>query len=318
MAQQKINYGTAPDGSGGDSRRAALEKLEANDAELYGGLAVTQSLAGAGGMRNFLLNADGRINQRVFAGGALAANRYSYDRWRALGAGCSVTFGASTISWTGTLCQAIETPNLANAVITISVSNPTAPIVVSLQPDATTITGASGTIPAGGGIQSVKLTVPATMTGHVFVLLTAAAGVSVDGAGRRAGIQVELGSVATGFDIRHVAVELAMCMRYYNKSYVLTSAPGAIDPINVMQFIAVNTGAYFKLSYMYPVRMRAIPAITIYSPVTGASGMGRNYSTNADVAMINSSNGDARLAVAVASPANNSEYGFHYTADAEL
>ncbi|MDR3446019.1 carbohydrate binding domain-containing protein [Dyella sp.] len=36
MAQQKIDFGAAPDGAGGDNRRVALEKLQANDDELYG------------------------------------------------------------------------------------------------------------------------------------------------------------------------------------------------------------------------------------------------------------------------------------------
>jgi len=47
MAQQTINFGTAPDGSGGDNRRAALEKLQGNDTELYGLVGAAQTGATA-------------------------------------------------------------------------------------------------------------------------------------------------------------------------------------------------------------------------------------------------------------------------------
>jgi len=41
------------------------------------------------------------------------------------------------------------------------------------------------------------------------------------------GVQVERGSVATPFEQRTIGAELALCQRYYEKSYVLATAPGS-------------------------------------------------------------------------------------------
>lgn len=41
------------------------------------------------------------------------------------------------------------------------------------------------------------------------------------------GVQLELGSVATPFEVRPFPVELQMCMRYYEKSYLYNVAPGS-------------------------------------------------------------------------------------------
>jgi hypothetical protein len=40
------------------------------------------------------------------------------------------------------------------------------------------------------------------------------------------GIQLELGSVPTSFEVRPFSVELQMCQRYYEKSYSINTAPG--------------------------------------------------------------------------------------------
>jgi hypothetical protein len=40
------------------------------------------------------------------------------------------------------------------------------------------------------------------------------------------GIQLELGSVPTSFEVRPFSVELQMCQRYYEKTYSMNVAPG--------------------------------------------------------------------------------------------
>jgi len=253
MAQQVINFGTAPDGAGGDNRRAALEKLQSNDTELYG-LAAANASAIADinpycGLRNLLINGDGRVNQRAFAGGALAANTYGYDRWRALGAASAITFGTTTISLQGTNCQIMESPDVGNATVTVSVSNPSGPITVSLQPDGTTVTTATGIIPAGAGLQKVTLPIPATLTGNVFVLLTVAGTVTIDGPAKRAGIQLELGSVASPFERRLIPLEMMMCQRYYEARGAYLNGYGA-----------ASTSVAFDIPFAVP--KRAAPTIT--------------------------------------------------------
>jgi hypothetical protein len=245
MAQQVINFGSAPDGAGGDNRRAALEKLQANDTELYG---LVAAVVPYGGLRNLLINGDGRVNLRGFAGGAIAANKYGYDRWRALGSGSSLTIGAATISMQGTNCQVIESPDLAAATVTVSVSNPSGPIQVALQPDGTTAS-VSGTIPAGAGIQKVTLAVPSTLTGNVFLLLTVPGTVTIDGPAKRCGIQLECGSIASPFERRLIAVETMLCQRYFEARGYFVSAYNL-------------AGTTIDVDVPFTVRKRATPTIT--------------------------------------------------------
>lgn len=73
------------------------------------------------------------------------------------------------------------------------------------------------------------------------------------------GVQLEKGSVATGFDYRPYGTELALCQRYYQ---VIASGSG--QPIGMGSFIGTTD---FRLSYTFPVQMRAAA-----SSVTCSSG----------------------------------------------
>lgn len=247
MAQEHIDF-TTP---GGDTVTQALHKAEDNFNDLYAQMAAVVPYAGE---RNLLINGDGRVNQRGFAGGALGANTYGYDVWRTLGSGASITFGSSVITLNGTICQPVESPDLANATVTLSVRNPSGPITVSLQPDGTTA-GVSGVIPAGTGIQKVTLVVPSTLTGNVFVLLSTTSAVTIDGASKRGGIQLELGSYASPYERRRIGQELLAAQRYYQFSISLESS---------LYFLGqVTSGTLYAAQKNFVVPMRTAPAVTL-------------------------------------------------------
>lgn len=268
MGRQSVNFGALPDGAGGDTRRVALQKLDANDSELY------RYVAFLGAPRNLLINGDGRVNQRVFAGGALAANKYGYDCWRSLGSASSITVAGATVTLSGTNCQIIEAPNLANAMVTVSVTNPSGPITVALQPDGTTATTATGVIQAAAGLQSVTLPVPATLTGNVFVLMTTASAVTIDGPAKRGGIQVELGTIATPFEYPSIADQLSRCERYYQKSFDYATAPANNVVGTIIQATAYQSGSLVG-QIPLPVKMRGIPTVTFFSPALGTPSNGQ-------------------------------------------
>jgi hypothetical protein len=226
--------------------------------------------------RNLLMNADGRINERAFAGGAIAANTYSFDRWRTFSAASSLAIASdrSTITLNGTVGQVIETPDLANATITVSVSNPTGPITVKVQPDATTATTSTGTITAGSGIRSVTLTVPATLTGHAFVLLSMSGAVTIDWSAKRGGIQVELGSVATLFDRRSIGEELIRCQRYFERIQGPTLMAAAFSATDMF------SGVAFK------VVKRSAPSVAVASNGTYVGNNGTGNLTTAVTSLI--------------------------------
>jgi hypothetical protein len=99
-------------------------------------------------------------------------------------------------------------------------------------------------------------------------------------------VQLEAGSVATTFDARSVGTELALCQRYFQKSYNQETALATGSfPAGEVRWQSANTAIQSAPTIMLPVVMRATPTLTIYSPSDGASGNVYNHSTGANVAM---------------------------------
>jgi len=88
------------------------------------------------------------------------------------------------------------------------------------------------------------------------------------------GVQLEKGSTATSFDYRPYGTELALCRRYYQKTYNQATVPGTASTSN--QAAVRNTGvgnAYDSIGqWIFSVSMRASPTIVGYAPNTGAIG----------------------------------------------
>ncbi|SEO63143.1 hypothetical protein SAMN02800692_1501 [Luteibacter sp. UNC138MFCol5.1] len=269
MAISRIDF--RPTAQGGDNGTAALMKLDQNCADLDLRLSPVEAIVVAQGGRSLLLNGDLRVNQAAFAGGAMGANTYGYDMWRTVGAGATFALSSdrTTITLTGTIAQVLETPDIANATVTVSVWNPSAPITVKLQPDGSTATTATGTIPAGAGKQSVTLVVPSSLTSNVFMLLSTAGATSFDGPAKRRGVQLELGSFATNFERRHIAVELAAAQRYYEAGRQ-----------NADFYMIANQTATFTASFK--VQKRAVAAINAAYSYTANSfnGIADNITVN--------------------------------------
>jgi hypothetical protein len=138
------------------------------------------------------------------------------------------------------------------------------------------------------------------------------------------GVQVEQGSVATAFQTATgtLAGELALAMRYYQKSNDLSLAPGDTTANGIRTgFFGAAVAASRALQTTLPVRMRTAPTVTYYSNTTGSSGNVRNVSTGADMAVSSqgaigeTSIGFPTLASA---PLATDAYSFHYVASAEL
>lgn len=83
------------------------------------------------------------------------------------------------------------------------------------------------------------------------------------------GVQVEKGSTATPFEQRPIGTELALCQRYYSKSYAQNVSPGSSGVINGTAGGTVSS-AYnvyiFCINTTFPVTMRTSPVISIWAP----------------------------------------------------
>ena len=83
------------------------------------------------------------------------------------------------------------------------------------------------------------------------------------------GVQLEKGSTATSFDYRPYSAELAMCQRYYEKSYNIGTAPATSSVTGLFFFTATSTTDIQGQSFAVP--KRATPTVTLYDS-SGTSG----------------------------------------------
>jgi hypothetical protein len=129
-------------------------------------------------------------------------------------------------------------------------------------------------------------------------------------------VQLEEGTVATDFEYRPIAEELALCQRYYRKSYDEGVAPGAVTNAGAVQYVAASTSAGQP---QVPLgRMRTTPSVTTYSPVTGASGQVWHINGAADTPGSVTNLGETGFLNSVGAHVDTNSYRLHYTADAEL
>lgn len=163
----------------------------------------------AGG-QNLLINGDMQVNQRGFAGGALTAGHYGFDRWKAGAAGATVSLSGYTVTLgAGAIVQPVEPAlwgiaSFASVPLCLSVENLTGGDL------AVEIGSQSGTIAAGAGRQSLTLTLAGGDTGTLVVRLAPASGAVSFGR-----IKLEFGPFATAWIARPLTQEQCLCRRYH-------------------------------------------------------------------------------------------------------
>jgi hypothetical protein len=102
------------------------------------------------------------------------------------------------------------------------------------------------------------------------------------------GVQLEKGTQATSFEYRQYQQELALCQRYYEKSFVIETAPanGAnstslLTEINSSRGYATGATVFDGFTVQFKVTKRATPSITVFGNSSGQWLLAAN--TNAGV-----------------------------------
>ena len=114
-------------------------------------------------------------------------------------------------------------------------------------------------------------------------------------------VQIEVGALATPFERRPIGTELALCQRYYFKTFPLETAPaqnvGTTGAYRFAQLVAGASSAAYS-GFSFPVLMRIAPTITTFN-TSAANAQARNTTANADYS---------------STSAGGSEWGWSFTA----
>jgi hypothetical protein len=197
--------------------------------------------------RNLLINGDMQVNQRGFAGGALAAGVHGFDRWKADSGGATLSRSGFDLTLTsGAIVQPVEpalwgVPSFASTPLTLSVED-------LAGGDLTVgIGSASGTITPGGGRRSVTLTPAAGDSGTLAVRLSpTSAAVTFHR------IKLEAGASASLWDDRPLTETHLLCRRYYSR----------LDGGMLLDAYQA-TGCSFQQFLPFSVPMRTTPTATV-------------------------------------------------------
>jgi hypothetical protein len=156
-------------------------------------------------------------------------------------------------------------------------------------------------------------------TGQVQLVETAGATWQITG------VQLEVGTVATPFERRPFGMELALCQRYFYKTYNTDVAVGTSTGVGMMYLETLADGTLSRLKSFnprLPVTMRANPTVSAYSQ-TGTLDRISIYSNSASTLTVSSiaDIGNNSLASYIQASTNAvaaQTYACHMTASAEL
>lgn len=131
--------------------------------------------------------------------------------------------------------------------------------------------------------------------------------------------QLERGATATPFDMRPLGLELALCQRYYEKSYDVDTDPRAISSVGrEAQYYDRTAGTQSTSQIRFKVTKRTIPAVGVFSDVTG--DINRVSGNSGGVGVVNGivAVGTNGCQVNYTSASGQWGSGFQWAADAEL
>ncbi|QHT60672.1 hypothetical protein GXP70_12455 [Paenibacillus lycopersici] len=136
-------------------------------------------------------------------------------------------------------------------------------------------------------------------------------------------VSLNEGSAALPFQARNIADELALCLRYYEKSYAYGTVPGTAVSNGCVQSTSLSSFLLSRNDVGFRVNKRVQPTMTIYSTQNGAVGSSTEITSSGTFVadrVVTTTAVESSFSVGGAAgnfTANNFQR-FHWTADAEL
>ena len=300
------------------------------------------------GFKNRIINGGFPIWQRGTTVTPSLGSLTSYvsDRWVSYQTGAAAAVSKSTgfngqpnsLSFNGvasntevTMFQCIESVNCSDLVgssimLSIWLYSTVASKSVSLFIDTA---NTADTFSATTQVAAVGVSVPAsTWTQYTLTYANASSsvangirvrvtyGVCTSGTYAMTGVQLEKGSTATSFDYRPYGTELALCQRYYVKTYNQSVVPGAVSSQGAL--FNYRSGTEVGFTFQFPVNMRTQPSITLYSPNTGTAAKVQVGSTDFTAGVNGGFVGEKNTMAYAVSLSGTTDCYIHMTASAEL
>ena len=313
------------------------------------------------GLRNRVINGNFYADQRNAGAAqtitAAAALAYTVDRFYAYCTGANVTgqrlagtapnaylyrfTGAASVTNIG-FAQRIENLNCQDfagntATLSVDLSNSLLTTVTwtawyantantfgtLASPTRTLISTGTFTVTSTLTRYSTNITIPAAATTGIEIELSV--GAQISGTWNIGSWQLEFGSVATPFEQRPYGMELALCQRYFFKTFQQGTAPATnAGSVGALQFVQTLGASLDQAvgTFRFPVTMRTTPTtVTIYN--TGAAN---NFFWNANASSswtVSSAetvgeSGISLIGTSAAGSAAGARVQCHITATAEL
>lgn len=133
------------------------------------------------------------------------------------------------------------------------------------------------------------------------------------------GVQLEAGTTASPFEYRQYGTELALCQRYYEKSYNQSQVPGSTSSVLAMRTAVVGFGgSEYGNVVTFKVSKRTNPTMTFYTNTSGASGTWVALPAAVDRTVTASEIGENSFSIACSGTSTDGTLQGTFTASAEL
>jgi hypothetical protein len=309
---------------------------------------------GSSFLRNRLINGDMGVYQR----GSIAATTsgaYTLDRWFVTPTGATVTVTQSTTTVPTGFADSLNVAGAASVtnvsvrqrIESVNTQDLASGVIVTVsgriyQSTGSAVTTATIALAAPTALDNYTSTTSAATTytlpsipnatwttfSNTFTLTTSCVnGLQVTialgtglttGSFNITGVQLEVGSVATPFERRQYGTELALCQRYYWKSFPQGTAPAQNAGADGAIAVSTSATSTFATSVTFPVLMRATPGtITTYNP-SAANANWRDTNNSADRTLNSATAVDSQVYLVGLAGIVNGINRIHVTASAEL